>query len=52
MKNTFTQLTRNQLQTIKGGAEMFIQMQTAFATTTPPAEPPVEDDLNRGGGRP
>lgn len=52
MKNSFTKLTRNQLQKITGGAEMIVQEQRAYTLVSPPVEPPLEDDINRGSGRP
>ena len=52
MKNSFTKLTRNQLQKITGGTEIIQEQRAYTLTTIIPVEPPLEDDINRGSGRP
>lgn len=52
MKTSFTKLTREQLQKVTGGADVIYNESRTYTITTPPLEPPLEDDGNRGSGRP
>lgn len=52
MKTNFTKLTSDQLKKITGGSEVNTLQSRAYFVTTSPVEPPLEDDGNRGGGRP
>ena len=52
MKSNFTKLTNEQLKKIKGGSEVIPYESRAYFVTTLPVEPPLEDDGNRGSGRP
>lgn len=52
MKSNFTKLTNEQLKKIIGCSGVILNESRAYFITTPPVEPPLEDDGNRGSGRP